>query len=230
VSALHPGWTTYTTDDGLVSNMVHAMTVAPDGTLWFSTVGGGVSHFDGETWTNYTTADGLANDNVSSIAVTPDGTLWFGTTGGGVFRFDGKTWTTYTTEDGLLSDTITAIALTPDGGLWCTNPHVMVGPDTTTQGGISHFDGETWSAYSFEEMGVAEVGDYGVLSLAVGPDDALWAGTDASGVFRYDGETWTNYTEEDGLAGKLVASIAVTPDGALWFGTDGGLCRYLPPD
>ena len=86
------------------------------------------------------------------------------------------------------------------------------------------------SNYTTEEMGVAEVGDYGVISLAVGPDDALWAGTDASGVFRYDGETWTNYTEEDGLAGKLVASIAVTPDGALWFGTYGGLCRYLPPN
>ena len=136
VSALHPGWTTYTTDDGLVSNMVHAMTVAPDGTLWFGTVGGGVSHFDGETWTNY----------------------------------------------------------------------------------------------SFDEMGVTEVGSYGVMSLAVSPDGALWAGTDLMGVFRYDGETWTNYTEEDGLAGEPVSSIAVTPDGALWFGTGGGLCRYLPPD
>jgi ligand-binding sensor domain-containing protein len=33
-------WTSFTTDDGLVSNGVHSIAVAPDGALWFGTAGG----------------------------------------------------------------------------------------------------------------------------------------------------------------------------------------------
>jgi ligand-binding sensor domain-containing protein len=81
-----------------------------------------------------------------------------------------------------------------------------------------------------EEMGAVDWGGdcYGVASLAVGPDDALWAGTHCSGVSRFDGESWVNYTEDDGLVDNGVISIAVAPDGALWFGTGEGISRYLP--
>ncbi len=33
-------WTTFTTNDGLVSNGVQSIAVAPDGALWFGTFGG----------------------------------------------------------------------------------------------------------------------------------------------------------------------------------------------
>ena len=64
--------------------------VAADGTVWVSTYGSGVSHFDpaagsesGETrWTTYTTADGLADNVVQAIVVDQDGGLWFGTYSG----------------------------------------------------------------------------------------------------------------------------------------------------
>ncbi|GAB4546857.1 MAG: hypothetical protein Kow0063_41390 [Anaerolineae bacterium] len=71
-------WTTYTTEDGLVSNSVNALATEPDGVLWVGT-NEGVSRFDGETWTTYTTRDGLISNNVWSIAVEPNGAVWFGT-------------------------------------------------------------------------------------------------------------------------------------------------------
>jgi YVTN family beta-propeller protein len=71
-------WTTYTTEDGLVSNNVTALAVEPDGRLWVGTREG-VSRFDGETWTTYTTQDGLVSNNISSVAVESNGAVWVGT-------------------------------------------------------------------------------------------------------------------------------------------------------
>jgi len=101
-------WTTCTAADGLASNFVHAVVVAPDGTVWIGT-NQGISRFtglaatapmgdgkawstygvvDGETWTTYTTADGLVDNRVCAVAAAPDGALWFGTRQG-VSRFTG---------------------------------------------------------------------------------------------------------------------------------------------
>ena len=55
-------WTTYTVDDGLPSNAVTSIAVAPDGALWVATEAGTVSRFadpitstgDGQIWTTWT--------------------------------------------------------------------------------------------------------------------------------------------------------------------------------
>jgi ligand-binding sensor domain-containing protein len=133
-------WITYTENDGLASDIVHAIAVAPDGTLWFGTGNvllgyGGASHFsvpaagagaDG-AWTTYTAEEGLGSNVVLSIAIAPNNALWFGTHGGGVSRFGGEpaqlsvddeAWLTYTTKDGLGSNFVWCIAVAPDGTLW----------------------------------------------------------------------------------------------------------------
>jgi len=50
--------------------------------MWFATLGGGVSGYDGIAWTSLDTRDGLAGDSVYSIDQGPDGFLWFGTESG----------------------------------------------------------------------------------------------------------------------------------------------------
>ena len=124
------GWTTYTEDDGLASNWVYSIAVAPDGVVWVGTDEGGVSRFDGELWTVHPCRDRLASDFIKGITQAPDGALWFGTTGG-ISRFDGETWTSYTTADGLADNDAAAIAVAPDGTVW-------VGTDGR---GVSRFDG-----------------------------------------------------------------------------------------
>jgi len=74
-------YTKYTVDDGLATNSVQSIAVAPDGALWFGTQKG-ISRFEGDAWITYTTDDGLADNDVQSIAVVPDGALWFATSGG----------------------------------------------------------------------------------------------------------------------------------------------------
>jgi len=71
-----------TVEDGLTSNEVWAIHAASDGTMWFGTVGGGVSRYDGVNWTSLDTRDGLAGNNVQAIQEDADGFLWIGTTEG----------------------------------------------------------------------------------------------------------------------------------------------------
>ena len=226
VALLPSDWDNYNTDDGLADNTVTSIALAPDGSLWFGTNGGGVTRFDGENWMTYTAENGLPKthynhrDNyVYDIAVASDGALWFGTWGG-VARFDGVQWKAYTKNDGLADSSVNAIAEMPNGVMWFG-----------TDEGLSRFDGENWTTYTVED-GLPPVPPQShflenkVRSLAVAPDEALWIGT-AGGVARFDGENWTTYTKHEGLAGNVVESISIAPDKALWFGSrDGGATRF----
>jgi ligand-binding sensor domain-containing protein len=201
-------WTTYTTDDGLVDNNAYAVTVAPDGIVWISTVSG-ISRFDGETWTTFTTEDGLASNAVQFVIAAPSGTI-FAFTDEGISYFDGKTWTTFfkleTSNWGL-------VVIDYEDALW-------IGGGES----IYRLDRKGVTTYNMQD-GVP--GTF-ITALALGIDGAIWIGTNG-GAARFDRETWSAYTTANGLAGDYVISIAVTPDGAVWFGTmSDGLSRYKP--
>lgn len=71
-------WKTYTKNDGLSGNFIHALSVESNGTLWAGTEGG-VSWLDKGSWKTYSKKDGLLDDNVFSIAFDARGNKWFGT-------------------------------------------------------------------------------------------------------------------------------------------------------
>jgi ligand-binding sensor domain-containing protein len=96
---------------------VLCLMVAPDGTIWAGTWGGGVSKFDGKSWTNITKKDGLSGNMVYSMARDAKGVFWFGTDNG-VSRYDGKTWRKITRAEGLLDSAVYAIAPAPNGDIW----------------------------------------------------------------------------------------------------------------
>lgn len=79
---------TYTTADGLLSNIVNRIVPDPRGFLWFCTLEG-LSRFDGYSFTNYTTDDGLPDRQVNDLLVARNGNYWIAT-GGGLVRFNPK--------------------------------------------------------------------------------------------------------------------------------------------
>jgi ligand-binding sensor domain-containing protein/tRNA A-37 threonylcarbamoyl transferase component Bud32 len=188
------------------------------------------------TWSAFTNSD-----YVNALAFHND-LLWVGTSGG-LVAWDPErgSFAKYTTLDGLAGNTVQAIVVGPDGALWLsTGSWGLFG---TVGNGVSRYDpaAGTWQTFTTAE-GLA--GDT-VSAIAVGPDGALWFGTDSSALFgngngasRYDpaAGTWQTFTSADGLAGNTVHAIAVGPDGALWFsaytrglfGTSGGVSRYDP--
>jgi len=124
---------------------------------------------------------------------------------GRVVVYNAKEWVSYThlnTNDGLVRGMVYDIAMAPDGTLWFATPI-----------GVSHFDGETWTAYTRGNGLIDSVAN----AVAITADGIVWVGTE-DGVSRYDGETWQTFTTDDGLSGNYICSIATTTDAALWIG------------
>ena len=72
---------TYTTADGLPSNMVTCNRQDTHGFLWFCTAEG-LSRFDGYTFTNYGVDQGLPDRYVTDFLETRSGDYWVGTARG----------------------------------------------------------------------------------------------------------------------------------------------------
>jgi hypothetical protein len=218
-------WTTYTTPD-LASDFVLSIAIEGE-TKWFGT-NNGVSVFDGENWTTYDTSNSdLASNRVNGIAIDAEGNKWFGAYNGGVSVLDdGGTphnksddaWTTYDawTTPGLASNRIFAIAIDTEGNIW-------VG---TEWGGVSKFDGATWTTYDPSNSGLAS---YHIYAIATDEEGNIWFATEpycvgsiptkiGGGVSKFDGTTWTTYNTASGLASNWVRSIAIEGANVRWFG------------
>ena len=87
------GWQVYSTEEGLVDNLVQAINSDGKGTIYFGTKAG-LSVFDGTKWTTYKSGNGLVSNNILTIAVDKKGVAWIGTDNG-VSSFKEGKFTSY---------------------------------------------------------------------------------------------------------------------------------------
>ena len=208
ITPTYPGWTTYTTADGLADDHVYSVVAAPNGTLWCLS-SEGVSRFDGEAWTAYALDEHIyLLPEPYTYAASNDG-LWIanGFVGKeGVLRFDGETWTSYTTDDGLVDNNAHAVTIAPDGTAWIS-----------TSSGISRFDGETWTSFTTEDGLVSNA----VQFVIAAPSGTIFAFTD-KGVSYFDGKIWATSIEWETSYWGLVV---IDYDDALWLASGGHVYR-----
>jgi len=193
---------------GLKHHSVRCMLQDKFGNLWFGTVGGGVSKYDGKMFTHFTEKEGLSNNNVWSILEDRFGNLWFGTWGGGVSKYDGKEFTHFTEKEGLSNNLVMCILEDKSGNIWFG----------TTGGGVSKYDGKVFTHFT-EKEGLSNNNVWSILEDRFGN---LWFGTEGGGVSKYDGKGFTHFTEKEGLSNNVVVSSLEDKSGNLWFGTSGG--------
>ena len=210
-------FTTFTTEDGLPSNIVNAMLEDRQGNLWFGTgygvlgiEGDGVSCYDGQTFITFTTEDGLAGNTVNTMLEDRQGNLWFGTWTNGVSRYDGAQFVTFTAEDGLAHNEMWSVLEDREDHLWFG----------TWGGGVSRYDGAQFATFTTKNGLVNNA----VMSLLEDEAGDLWFGT-WEGVSQYDG---TQFATLDSLGDKNVRAILEDREGHFWFGAafGGGLSRY----
>ncbi len=201
----------YNTEQGLALSSISCGYRDKEGNLWFGTVGGGVSRYDGKSFTNFTTTQGLSNNNVWGITEDKRGNLWFATIGGGVSRYDGKSFTNFTTAQGLSDNKVWSIKEDKKGNLWFG-----------TVGGVSRYNGKSFTNFTTAQ-GLSN--NY-VWCIAEDKKGNLWFGTNGGGVNKYDGKSFTSFTSAQGLTNDNVYSIAEDKKGNLWFGTDRGVSKY----
>jgi ligand-binding sensor domain-containing protein len=205
-----------------------------------------------ELHTVESTRGGLPNDWVYGLAEGKDGEIWLGTEGG-LARFAQGRWENWNHAKGLGApyDRVKAdIRYNSDPakvsdhharqkqemGLQdvqvAYNPNYIISLVVDRQGvvwagtwggGLSRFDGRTWTQYTVAE---GLPGNH-VFMLHLDPQGALWVGTD-NGLARKDGERFMVLTTADGLFANSVFSMATTRDGTRWVGSFGGVAKIRP--
>ena len=207
----------WSSEDGLPQNSVHAVAQTADGFLWMGTEEG-LARFDGVAFTVFTShgSRGLNSDYIQSLAADPDGSLWIGTDSGLSHWVPGRgtsepngTFEAITQKQGLPGDSVTALAIGSAGTLW-------IG---TTQGLSCLHQGRF-----VEFPGGKRIAGLSIRAMATQPDGALWIGSD-QGLFRAANGKLEQWTKRDGLPDATVTALAAVPEsgGDLWVGTMGGL-------
>ena len=221
-------WKVYRASDlGLQGDQINTLEVAANNNVWVGTLSG-VALFDGTTWNSYTSMDsGLLDDAVFSIAIQPgagEQNVWFGTLSG-VSRFDVITgdWQSFTRQDIDLGwGGVSHLMFDSTGRLWVC----------TEGGGISLWDGATWSSlrvsnsrlpYSTVET-VAELqpGDFWIASSVPNTSGGVLA--------EYEPPAWKIFEQgSTGYSGAETVTIAKDDTGRYWFGTrTNGIDLYQP--
>jgi ligand-binding sensor domain-containing protein len=161
-------WTAY-------EGLVHALEVAPDGTIWMNGWEGTqgsfyIARFDGEAWTTFKSAHSFPG-GFTLHEVTPDGLLWGMTPEGSLASFDGGSWTDgeswkFYEPPGGLQDHAVPLIMAPDGALWLA-----------TVGAMARFDYEAipdqaWTIYTQSDG----LPDSYYHAMAFGPGGEIWFG------------------------------------------------------
>ncbi|MBL8297290.1 MAG: ATP-binding protein [Rhodanobacteraceae bacterium] len=220
---------TYRHDPGdpysLPDNVVMALAVADDGTLWIGTAGGGLARYEAERDRFHSfragAETGLAGNYVRTLQTTPDGDLWVGCFGATLQRFD--------IRRGLARDLplgrpaslqrVHRVLTLPDGA-----GYVFV-----NDSGLLRWDGRAAQAQPLLAAAPGEVQpniEWAVLDR----DQQIWVGRLDGGLLRLDldGKVLAHY--QAGRGGALrsgeARGLLQTRSGVIWVGTSGGIARY----
>jgi len=204
----------WTTDNGLPSSSVTAITQTPDGYLWVGTYNGLV-RFDGARFVTFDPANvpALAHARVRKLAVDDQGTLYINTYDGSLtsYRHGGfaREWTGRDEKDPdvtLVSARTNEVTFLLHRG-WLRRRAEDAAP------------GAGWEDVSFINRVV------GALCLADGTGRIWYRGADKS-LWRLAGDQFEPLPPDAGPAGGPVDCLTTDAAGRLWAGTDREIARW----
>jgi ligand-binding sensor domain-containing protein len=199
-----------TTADGLPSNQVTALAVAPDGKLWVGSADAGLYLLDPATGKGkgFRAADGLSSDAVVSIAFA-GGKAYVGTAAA-LSLLDGGAWKTIDKVENVTMRNV-RVAASPDGKeVWACAVYLA--------GGTVRFDGSAWKFMGGEGRGLFN----GVQGFAFPAEGVLMA-DGSGGAYLHTGSDIRPMAE--GLSPSNVFAAASFRGKAL-LGTSRGLFEH----
>ncbi len=206
-----PGWTTYNSCDGMLSDVSWGIAEDGDGNIW-STDFYGASQFNGETWATYTSADGLGENYNWAILDDRDGNIWFsGSRGTIITKYDGNTFVQYpqpgTFEECIYQDS--------NGNMWF---------GSFTGYGAAMYDGLNWSYYSTEDIGCGNT----IVSISEDKDgNVLLVSYDNPGViFAFDGSAWSQMALPAPANNAVFSELFLDSKGNVWASATGLIGQY----
>jgi signal transduction histidine kinase/ligand-binding sensor domain-containing protein len=215
---------TYTSRDGLKSNLVFQIFEDKIGGIWVSVrtndENSGLARLERSEnrFHTFSEADGLpAGKAPSSFAEDHNGAGWFGFYEGGITRYANHRFVEFTAADGLPEGTITDLHVDRAGRLWLAS----------SMGGVSRVDDPGAEKPGFVSLTTNDgLSSNNIRTITEDPFGNIYLGT-VRGVDRISPETKRirHYSINDGLAADFVMDSHCDKDGVLWFATTGGLSR-----
>jgi signal transduction histidine kinase/ligand-binding sensor domain-containing protein len=182
-------------------DIVNALAVSPNGTVWAGTAHGRLLRIDDGR--AVAVALPLPGKPITALAADGDA-VWIGTTAG-LSRFRANKFDSWTAANGLSSDTIVTLAADGENGLLAGTAS---GLDRVRNDAIEHVGGLPTDQ---------------VTALRRDRDGNLWIGTYSNGLYRVTGSNVASYGLADGLLNPTVRAIFEDDEGSIWIGTNGGV-------
>ena len=197
---------TYTTRDGLGSDVVYSLWQSPrDGKIWAGTNDGSLQWLEGQKFHRFALPN---HGSVARIMEDSAGNMWLGTRRGLVQIRDGRVVRTYTKDDGLPNSTVFAVTEARDGSLWLG-----------TIDGLSHFVHGTFTNFSPSKAGGSLL-----TSVEAGPGGAVWF-TGGDGFGRWQDGKLSLATARNGLVDDDPYAMVEDGAGNLWISSNHGIQR-----
>ena len=197
-------WTNYTTESGLVNDLVYEILPCPDGSLMVATEAGLMRGRRGSSGAiQWQMVAGVGTLPVHSIRRARGGDIWIGTETRGAARIDARTgaveW--FGTRQGLTGQAPYTLRFDQRQRLWAA-----------TESGLFV------AAPPYRRFARVEaLPKSRFWAMTEGRDGTVWAGGE-DGLFEYREDRWKKLTEADGLSSREVLSLGTGADGAIWVG------------
>src|SRR2546421_5482024 len=188
----------FTTQDGLPSNVIDALSEGHDGSLWVATAAG-IARFNDNVFSAQSELPGIG---VRALFTDRDGALWIGSSDGLACYQNGAVGK-YTTQDGLANNTVLSIYQDQDG-IWLG-----------TTDGLSEFKGGRFLTYTTRDG----LPNNRIISLMADREGSLWIGT-AGGLSRFADKQFSSFRTGEGPANEIILSMLQDREGSLWIGTE----------
>ena len=201
----------YNVPEGLAHSHVSKIFQDSKGYLWFSTLGGGVSKFDGKNFINFTEKEGLSSNLIRCAIQAKNGDYWFGTSDGGLSKFDGTKFERIVDSTSNISDMIFSLTEDEEGAIWFT----------TNEGIYKYFNKKFISVN--KEFALPPKSANG---LFMDSKNRIWFSIWDMGVYCIDNKKITNYTEKDGLTSPCY-TVAEDKEGSIWLALKNGVVKSI---
>jgi ligand-binding sensor domain-containing protein/signal transduction histidine kinase len=200
------------TSTGEAQNLIAALRVGTDETLWVATLGNGLFGARGGRKVHLTTLNGLSHDSVPALCATTNGTIWAGTRAGMLHRIRQGEITSYGKEHGLPGTPVTALYAARDGTIW-------LGTEDGQVLRQSHQD-----RFDLVHQMTAAAGP-SIIALHEDARGRMWIGTAAAGLACWTGQRCPSWSVQNGLPDDSVYGVLVDADGDLWLACGRGIFR-----
>jgi ligand-binding sensor domain-containing protein/serine phosphatase RsbU (regulator of sigma subunit) len=198
----------YTVKEGLANSLVPSIFQDKQGNMWFPTLGGGVSKFDGSVFKTFGLEQGLTNQMIRAVTEDSSGRILFGSMGAGVFYIEKDTILPFKNDS--LPKEIFALQTDKNGVVWAA-----------TNGGVFQLFGSD-SIVPFTKINNLPV--YAVTHINSDSDGNIWFGYDSEyGLYRFSNNKLEKFDKENGFTNGRILNSFHDSEKNTWVTVDDGL-------